>query len=199
MWSSRRPVCLIALLFSFVGHASVSFGTVCPDFCLNKWIWICQCRTSELYLITSMLRIRNIRLGDSLRKLMSTISNCKWFATFESVALRTFLLLLFRVFGCRTQRQETLALVLTILDMQPRQTGGGTGKSSDTIVYEMAAGILEKVIDKLDIDEAKADMFEVSKEYSVHCSLRRKKAETFHSHHPWDNTTTKSSSDAPSV
>ena len=51
--------------------------------------------------------------------------------------------------------------MLTILDMQPRQTGGGTGKSSDTIVYEMAAGILEKVIDKLDMDEAKEDMFDV--------------------------------------
>lgn len=55
---------------------------------------------------------------------------------------------------------------MTILEMQPRQTGGGTGKSSDTIVYEMAAGILERVIDKLDIDEARADMFEVSSDYS---------------------------------
>jgi len=27
VWSLRRPVCLIVLLFSFVGHASVSFGT----------------------------------------------------------------------------------------------------------------------------------------------------------------------------
>ena len=56
--------------------------------------------------------------------------------------------------------------MVTILEMQPRQTGGGTGKSSDTIVYEMAAGILERVIDKLDIDEARADMFEVSSDYS---------------------------------
>ena len=54
--------------------------------------------------------------------------------------------------------------------MQPRQTGGGTGKSSDTIVYEMAAGILERVVDKLDIDEARADMFEVSGKYSE-CSF----------------------------
>jgi len=45
--------------------------------------------------------------------------------------------------------------------MQPRQTGGGSGKSSDTIVFEMASGILEKVIDKLDMEEAKANMFEV--------------------------------------
>jgi len=52
--------------------------------------------------------------------------------------------------------------VLTVLDMQPRQTGGGTGKSSDTIVYEMAAEILDQVVDKLDIDEARPDMFEVN-------------------------------------
>jgi len=56
-------------------------------------------------------------------------------------------------------------LVLTILEMQPRQTGGGKGKSTDTIVYEMSAGILDRVIDKLDIDEARADMFEVSSNY----------------------------------
>jgi len=48
-----------------------------------------------------------------------------------------------------------------MLDMQPRQTGGGTGKSSDTIVFEMASGILDLVIDKLDIDEASPHMFEV--------------------------------------
>ena len=36
-----RPVCFIVVLFSFVGHASVSSGPVCPDFCyrLNKWTW----------------------------------------------------------------------------------------------------------------------------------------------------------------
>jgi len=68
---------------------------------------------------------------------------------------------------CRGQRQETSTLVLTILDMQPRQTGGGAGKSSDTIAYEMAAGILDRLVDKLDIDEARSDMFEVCNNYSV--------------------------------
>jgi len=33
------PVCFIVVLSSFVGHASLSSGPVCPDFCLNKWIW----------------------------------------------------------------------------------------------------------------------------------------------------------------
>jgi len=48
-----------------------------------------------------------------------------------------------------------------MLDMQPRQTGGGTGKSSDTIVFEMATAIIDQLMDKLDMDEAKADMLEV--------------------------------------
>ena len=34
------PLCFIVVLFSFVGHVSVSSGPVCLDFCLNKWIWI---------------------------------------------------------------------------------------------------------------------------------------------------------------
>jgi len=59
------------------------------------------------------------------------------------------------------QRSETSSLVLTVLDMQPRQSGVGSGKSSDAVVYEMADSILEKVVDKLDMDEAKADMFQV--------------------------------------
>lgn len=51
--------------------------------------------------------------------------------------------------------------MLTILDMQPRVTGGGSGKSSDDIVYELAARILDQVVDKLDMEEARADMLEV--------------------------------------
>jgi dynein heavy chain len=38
--------------------------------------------------------------------------------------------------------------------------GGGSGKSSDEIAYELADSILEKLMDKLDLDEAKQDMFE---------------------------------------
>ena len=36
--------------------------------------------------------------------------------------------------------------------------------SNDEIAYEFAANIMEKVMQKLDIDEAKQDMFEVRKE-----------------------------------
>jgi len=60
------------------------------------------------------------------------------------------------------QTQETVSLVTTILDMQPRMTAGGTGKSNDDIAYEMAQHILGQLVDKLDIDEAKPEMFEVS-------------------------------------
>ena len=51
--------------------------------------------------------------------------------------------------------------MLTILDMQPRVSGSGAGKSSDEIVYEIAARILDQVPDNLDIDEAKPETFEV--------------------------------------
>ena len=45
--------------------------------------------------------------------------------------------------------------------MQPRLSSGGGAKSSDEIVYELADSILGKLMDKLDIDNAKAEMFEV--------------------------------------
>ena len=60
------------------------------------------------------------------------------------------------------QMQETLAIVTTILDVQPRMSSGGTGKSNDDIVYELADSILGKLMDKLDIDQANQEMFEVS-------------------------------------
>lgn len=46
--------------------------------------------------------------------------------------------------------------------MQPRLTGGGAGKSNDDIVYELATDIMAQLMDKLDIEEAKQDMFEVN-------------------------------------
>lgn len=58
------------------------------------------------------------------------------------------------------QAQETGHLVTTILDIQPRQASGGTGKSNDDIVYELAESILGKLMDKLDIEQANQEMFE---------------------------------------
>jgi len=51
--------------------------------------------------------------------------------------------------------------VTTILEMQPRVSGSGSGKSSDENVYELAEKTLGQIIDKLDIEEAKPEMFQV--------------------------------------
>jgi len=59
------------------------------------------------------------------------------------------------------QCQETNNLVATVLDMQPRMAGGGGAKSSDDIVYELAATMLTQIGDKLDIEEAKKEIFQV--------------------------------------
>lgn len=59
------------------------------------------------------------------------------------------------------QISETNALVNTILEMQPRMSSGGGGKSNDDIVYEQAEAVLGKIIDKLDTEEANSEMFEV--------------------------------------
>ncbi|XP_046331899.2 dynein axonemal heavy chain 6-like [Haliotis rufescens] len=58
------------------------------------------------------------------------------------------------------QTQETQTLITTILDVQPRMSSGGTGKSNDDIVYELAENILGKLMDKLDIEKANQEMFE---------------------------------------
>ena len=54
--------------------------------------------------------------------------------------------------------------------MQPRLSSGGGAKSSDEIVYELADSILGKLMDKLDIDNAKAEMFEVYGLLGITCS-----------------------------
>ena len=59
------------------------------------------------------------------------------------------------------QIQETSSLIKTILDVQPRMSSGGGAKSNDEIVFELADSILGKVMEKLDLENAKADMFEV--------------------------------------
>ncbi|XP_056004113.1 dynein axonemal heavy chain 6-like isoform X1 [Ostrea edulis] len=58
------------------------------------------------------------------------------------------------------QAEETNHLISTILDVQPRQSSGGTGKSNDDIVYDLAESILGKLMDKLDIEQANQEMFE---------------------------------------
>ena len=48
----------------------------------------------------------------------------------------------------------------TILDVQPRVSSGGSGKSNDEIVYELGESILSKLPDKLDIEKAPQALFQ---------------------------------------
>ncbi|KAG8593570.1 hypothetical protein GDO81_000880 [Engystomops pustulosus] len=57
------------------------------------------------------------------------------------------------------QRKETSTLINTILDVQPRSTSRGAGKSNDEIVSELAASILSKLPDKLDMEVASEMLF----------------------------------------
>ena len=52
-------------------------------------------------------------------------------------------------------------MINTILDVQPRLASSGGGKTNDEIVYELAGNIFNKIPDKLDIDTALPEMFEV--------------------------------------
>ncbi|XP_063775637.1 dynein axonemal heavy chain 6 [Pseudophryne corroboree] len=57
------------------------------------------------------------------------------------------------------QRKETSTLINTILDVQPRSTAQGGGKSNDEIVSELAASILSKLPGKLDMEAASEMLF----------------------------------------
>ncbi|XP_075140366.1 dynein axonemal heavy chain 6 [Leptodactylus fuscus] len=57
------------------------------------------------------------------------------------------------------QRKETNTLINTILDVQPRSTSRGAGKSNDDIVSELAASILSKLPDKLNMEVASEMLF----------------------------------------
>ncbi|XP_064174621.1 dynein axonemal heavy chain 6 isoform X1 [Anguilla rostrata] len=57
------------------------------------------------------------------------------------------------------QRQETMTVINTILEVQPRSSAQGGGKSNDEIVHELADSILAKVPVKLDMDQAIESLF----------------------------------------
>ena len=59
------------------------------------------------------------------------------------------------------QTQETNALITAVLEVQPRLASGGSGKTSDEIVYELAESILSKLPAVLDMEKADKAMFEV--------------------------------------
>ncbi|CAB1420450.1 unnamed protein product [Pleuronectes platessa] len=57
------------------------------------------------------------------------------------------------------QRKETMGLINTILDVNPRSSALDGAKSSDEIVYELAEAILAKIPEQLDMDEALEALF----------------------------------------
>ncbi|KAM4603925.1 LOW QUALITY PROTEIN: dynein axonemal heavy chain 6-like [Polymixia lowei] len=58
-----------------------------------------------------------------------------------------------------TKRQETMTLINTILEVQPRSSARGGAKSNDEIIHEMAESILTKIPERLDMDEAVETLF----------------------------------------
>ncbi|GAA6230347.1 dynein heavy chain 6, axonemal-like [Lates japonicus] len=58
------------------------------------------------------------------------------------------------------QRQETITLINTILDVNPRSSAHRGAKSNDEIVCELAESILAKLPERLDMDEAVEALFE---------------------------------------
>ncbi|XP_051785909.1 dynein axonemal heavy chain 6 [Erpetoichthys calabaricus] len=58
------------------------------------------------------------------------------------------------------QRQETSTLINTIVEVQPRSSSQGTGKSTDDVVQEVADSILAKLPEKLEMDAAVESLYE---------------------------------------
>ena len=71
------------------------------------------------------------------------------------------LLILWSLYFFYLQTQETNALITAVLEVQPRLASGGSGKTSDEIVYELAESILSKLPVALDMEKADKAIFEV--------------------------------------
>ena len=89
-----------------------------------------------------------------------------------------------------TQTQETHALITTILDVQPRLAGSEGGKTSDEIVYELAENILNRLPEKLDLEKASPELFQVSTcfvrmaNFTNNCTKINNKLSTFQKYIP---------------
>ncbi|XP_076263714.1 dynein heavy chain at 16F [Rhynchophorus ferrugineus] len=57
------------------------------------------------------------------------------------------------------QTKETQTIIRTIMESQPRSEGGGEGKSSDEIVYELADNVINAVITKIPMDDVNIYLF----------------------------------------
>ena len=97
-----------------------------------------------------MLKIRKIKTARKLIHLRYTIQ--------EGTIYHLFIYIII----VPLQMQETQMMVNTILEVQPRISSGGGGKTSDEIVDELADAILQKVnVYHLDIDKADASTFKL--------------------------------------
>lgn len=54
-------------------------------------------------------------------------------------------------------------MIVTIMEVQPRESAGAEGKSSDEIAYELADMIKERIMTKIDPDEAHPILVRVGK------------------------------------
>lgn len=53
-------------------------------------------------------------------------------------------------------------MIRTVLEVQPRMSSGGSGKTSDEIVYELSESILSKLPDILDMERVHKTLMEVN-------------------------------------
>lgn len=58
-------------------------------------------------------------------------------------------------------------MIRTVLEVQPRMSTGGSGKTSDEIVYALCESILSKLPDILDMEKAHKTLMEVSSKSRV--------------------------------
>lgn len=56
------------------------------------------------------------------------------------------------------------------MEVQPREAGGGEGKSSDEISFELADMIKERIMMKIDPDDAHPSLLRVSEEHKHYYS-----------------------------
>ena len=67
------------------------------------------------------------------------------------------------------QKQESLTMLNTILEIQPRVTGSGSGMSSDEIIQEQVKELEELTPEILDLHHCAKDLFKINNLGLMHC------------------------------
>jgi len=67
------------------------------------------------------------------------------------------------------QKNESDSMVNTILDVQPRESGGGEGKSADEIVSDLAEQLEAEIPPSLDREEAAKGLFAINSQGLMQC------------------------------